>query len=188
LLAKLGNVLRTSGDMRGSAEVLEHARRVGDESPDVLNDLAVAYASLGRADDARRMFGELLKRNPTAATTWFNLGLFELQNRRRTEAVAAFRRATTIDPAYGDAWHALGAALVDGDAPGAIDAWRRAERLLPREYDLLFNLGMLLADSSTPREAIPYLQRFEREAPRDKYASDIARVASTLARLGDRVR
>lgn len=183
LLAKLGSVLRTAGDLRGSASALEHAQRAGDQSPDVLNDLAVVYAGLGRGDDARMVFDQLIARNPAAATTWFNVGLFELQRRRRKEAVAAFRRATAIDPTYGDAWHALGAALVDGDAPGAIDAWRRAERLLPQEYDLLFNLGMLLADSSTPSEAVPYLERFEREAPRDRYASDIVRVQSMLGRL-----
>ena len=31
---------------------------------------------------------------------------------------------------------------------------------------------MVLADSRTPSEAIPYLRRFAQEAPRDKYASD----------------
>ena len=188
LLAKLGSALRATGDLRGSAEALEQARRAGDDNPELLNDLAVVYAGLGRTDDARGVFRQLIERNGASATTWFNLGLFELQSRRRGEATAALRRATTLDPAYGEAWHALGAALVDGDTAGAIDAWRHAERLLPREYDLLFNLGMLLADSGTPSEAIPYLERFAREAPRDRYASDIAHVQSALARLRQPVR
>jgi arylsulfatase A-like enzyme/Flp pilus assembly protein TadD len=185
LLAKLGAALGAAGDAAGSVDAFERARRAGDDGPDVLNQLALAYAESGRGNQARAIFRTLIDRNPGAATAWFNLGLIELQNRRRDDAVAAFRRATAIDPSYGDAWNALGAALVDRDTPGAIDAWRRAERLLPRDYDLLFNLGMVLADSRTPSEAIPYLRRFEQEAPRDKYASDIARVASTLARLGE---
>ncbi len=180
LLVKLGAALNAAGDAAGSIEAFERARRAGDDGPDVLNQLALVYAGSGRINEARTIFRTLIDRNPGAATAWFNLGLFELQNRRRDEAAAAFRRATAIDPLYGDAWNALGAALVDRDTPGAIDAWRRAERLLPREYDLLFNLGMVLADSRTPSEAIPYLRRFEQEAPRDQYASDIARVASTL--------
>jgi arylsulfatase A-like enzyme/Flp pilus assembly protein TadD len=183
LLARLGSALRASGDLRGSADVLERARRGGDDNPDLLNDLAVAYAGLGRSDEARAVFTQLLDRNPSSATTWFNLGLFELQHRRRAEAIDAFRRATSIDAGYGEAWHALGAALVDSDVPGAIDAWRRAERLLPREYDLLFNLGMILADSRTPADALPYLRRFVQEAPRDRYAGDIARVRATIERL-----
>ena len=174
LLAKLGAALSAAGDAAGSIDAFERARRAGDDGPDVLNQLALVYAGSGRANDARAIFRTLIDRHPGSATAWFNLGLFELQNRRRDEAVAAFRRATAIDPSYGDAWNALGAALVDRDTPGAIDAWRRAERLLPREYDLLFNLGMVLADSRTPAEAIPYLRRFAQEAPRDQYASDIA--------------
>jgi len=64
-----------------------------------------------------------------------------------------------------------------------MSSFLRAERLLPRDYDLLFNLAMVLADSDTPREAIPYLQRFAREAPPERYARDIARVRARLARL-----
>jgi len=188
LLAKLGAALSAAGDAAGAIDALERARRAGDDGPDVLNQLAVVLAGSGRVNDARAIFHTLTDRHPGSATAWFNLGLFELQNRRRDDAVAALRRATAIDPFYGDAWNALGAALVDRDTAGAIDAWRRAERLLPRDYDLLFNLGMVLADSRTPAEAIPYLRRFAQEAPRDQYGNDIARVASTLARLGERAR
>ena len=60
---------------------------------------------------------------------------------------------------------------------------RTAEHLRPRDYDLLFNLGMLLADGDTPADAIPYLQRFLREAPRDQYARDIAQVRAIVDRL-----
>ena len=188
LLAKLGAALSAAGDAAGSIDAFERARRAGDDGPDLLNQLALVYAESGRGNDARAIFQTLIDRHPGSATAWFNLGLFELQSRRKEDAAVAFRRATAIDPSYGDAWNALGAALVDRDTAGAIDAWRRAERLLPREYDLLFNLGMVLADSRSPSEAIPYLRRFAQEAPRDKYASDIGRVASTLARLGEQVR
>jgi hypothetical protein len=47
---------------------------------------------------------------------------------------------------------------------------------------------MVLAESDTPAEAIPYLQRFAREAPRDRYANDVARAQATLDRLGRRGR
>src|SRR5262249_53750340 len=149
LLAKLGSSLSGAGDLRGSAEALERARRAGADQPDVLNDLAVAYAGLGRTDLARALFQELLDRNPASATTWFNLGLFELQGRRPDEAARAFRRATTIEPSYGQAWQALGAALVKTQPAEATDAWRRAAPLLPPDYHLLLNLPTLLAAPPT---------------------------------------
>ncbi len=117
---------------------------------DVLADLAVVYAAQGRTADARRLFDELATRNPSAATTWYNLGLFELQTGQPAAAVAALRQAVAREPRIGEAWQALGAALAGTDPAGAIDAWRHAERLLPRDYDLLFNLGMLTAQSARP--------------------------------------
>ncbi len=86
------------------------------------------------------------------------------------------------DPAYGAAWQGLGAALVGVNSGAAIDAWRHAERLLPQDYDLLFNLGMLLSDSGRPADALPYLQRFVTEAPRDRYGRDLARVQAAIAK------
>jgi protein O-GlcNAc transferase len=183
LLAKLGAALREAGDLTAAADALRAARRAGDENPDVTNDLAVVCAGLGRTDEARALFHELLDRDPGGATTWFNLGLFELQNHRQSEAAVAFRRAVALDPSYGDAWNALGATLVNADKAAALDAWRRAERLLPRDYDLLFNLAIVLSESGTPSASIPYLRRFVQEAPPDRYAPDLARVRQILARV-----
>ena len=188
LLARLGRARQAAGDARGAVEALERARAGGDENPEVASDLAIANAALGRLDAARAIFRDQLARDSSSATTWYNLGLLELQSRHPADAAAAFRRATAIEPDYGDAWQALGASLAESDRRGAIDAWRKAETLRPRDYDLLFNLGMLLADSDTPQEATPYLQRFVREAPRDRYAADIARIQTALARLNGRSR
>jgi len=183
LLAKTGAALREAGDFINAAAALERARRAGNQNPDVLNDLGVIYARLGRDGDARAMFDDLLRQDPQSAGTWYNLGLFEMERRRADAAAGALRHAVDIDSSYGDAWYALGAALVERDRAAAIDAWRRAERLRPRDFDLLFNLGMILADSPMPSEAVPFLERFVREAPHDRYARDFPRVRATLARI-----
>jgi tetratricopeptide (TPR) repeat protein len=166
-----------------AAKTLEQAHAAARDNFDVQQDLAIVYAALGRVDAARGLFQDLVTRNPTAATAWFNLGLFELQNGRRDAAAAALRRAVERQPTYGDAWNALGAALANRDNAAAIDAWLHAERLLPRDYDLLFNVAMLLASSDNPTRAIPFLRRFAAEAPRSRYARDIARVQQRLSRL-----
>jgi len=186
LLAKLGAALREAGDLRGAVVALEESRRAGNQNPDLLNELGVVYAGLGRTADARAMFDELLRRDPNAAGTWFNLGMFELQHQQRARAAAAFRRAVGADPSYGEAWRWLGAALIDSDPMAAIDAWRHAEPLRPRDYDLLFNLGMVLADHGRPADALPYLMRFVQEAPRDRYGRDIARVEAAIAKARGR--
>jgi arylsulfatase A-like enzyme/Flp pilus assembly protein TadD len=182
VLTKLAAALRRTGDLPGAAAALEQARTGGDRSPDAAQDLAIVYAQLGRTDAARRLFEDEAANNPSA-TAWFNLGLFELQSRRASSAAAALKKAVARDPRYGDAWNALGAALAGTDPAGAIDAWQHAEPLLPRDYDLLFNLGMLMAQSERSREAIPYLERFMAEAPRDRYGRDIQAVEGVLRRV-----
>ena len=183
LLARLGSALRQRGDLQQAAVAFERARQAGDQNPDLFNDLGVVYARLGREAQARAMFDELLRRDPDAAGTWYNVGILELDHRRNDAAAAALRHAVEADPSYAEAWQALGAATLDRDRAAAIDAWEHAERLRPRDYDLLFNLATVLADSGRGNEALPYLQRFVREAPRDRYARDIQRVEATIARV-----
>ncbi len=180
ILVKLGMALHEAGDLNGAAATLERARAAGSQNPELLNDLGVVYAQLGRPADARPLLLELLQRDPNAAGTWNNLGLLELAAGRQDAAIAAFRHAIQADPANGDAWQGLGAAAVEHDRGTAIDAWKRAERLRPRDYDLLFNLGMVLAESDRPADALPYLLRFAREAPRDRYAGDLPRVDAAI--------
>lgn len=183
LLAKLGVARRETGDLAGARTALETVRASGWQNPEVLNDLGVVYARLGRTDAARAAFTGLVETAPHAADVWNNLGVLELSAGRPADAASAFRRAVDADPAFGDAWQGLGAALVERDTGGAIEAWRRAERLLPQDFDLLYNLGMLLAAGDRRAEAVPYLTRFMKEAPAGKYARDRATVASTLRRV-----
>ncbi|MFN7976655.1 MAG: sulfatase-like hydrolase/transferase [Vicinamibacterales bacterium] len=180
--AKLGAILSAGGDAAGAVAALEGARAAGVANPELRNDLGVAYARLGRAADARAQFDALLAIDPDDASAASNLGLLELSAGRGTEAAAAFRRAVASDPDRAEAWQGLGAALVASDRGAAIDAWMRAERLAPRDFDLLYNLGMILAGSGRQTEATPYLQRFVREAPPARYGRDIAQVRTLLQR------
>ncbi len=86
----------------------------------------------------------------------------------------------TADPGYAAAWQSLGAALVASDVAGAIKAWERAVTLNPLDFDTLFNLGIVLAESPEPREALPYLKRFVTNAPPDRYWSEIVRVEGLI--------
>jgi arylsulfatase A-like enzyme/Flp pilus assembly protein TadD len=182
VLAKLGAALRDAGEASAAARAFEKARDTGNRNPELLNDLGVLYARLSRAADARAMFNALLTIDPNAAGTWYNLGLLDM-SQHQAAAAAAFRHAVEADPSYADAWQALGAAVVARDRAEAIDAWRRAEALQPRDFDLLFNLGTVLAESERPADALPYLERFLREAPRDRYGRDVAGVEALIAKL-----
>jgi arylsulfatase A-like enzyme/Flp pilus assembly protein TadD len=183
LLAKLGAAEREAGNAAAAAKSYEEAIAAGSLDPDVYNDLGVLYVELGRIDDARAMFNRLLKFDPTSAGAWNNLGILAMNTRDNAAAADAFRRAIEADPSYGEAWHGLGAALVDHDPGGAVDAWRHAVELMPGNFDLLYNLGIVLSRSSQPQLALPYLDRFVQHAPPQQYAQDITNVKALVARI-----
>src|SRR5262249_36335239 len=64
ILAKLGAARRDAGDLRGAAEAFERAQQLGDQNPELFNDLGVVYARLRRDQDARAMFLTLLHSDP----------------------------------------------------------------------------------------------------------------------------
>jgi hypothetical protein len=57
--------------------------------------------------------------------------------------------------------------------------------LEPKPYDSLFNLATAMADNS-PEEAIPYLERFVREAPPEQYRDVIAEASELIRRIQSR--
>ena len=174
LRGRLGSAYLASGDPKRAAAALESIAK-----PDVpggleaMNTLAVALSELGQHDRARRLLADVLARSPRSATTWSNLGLTELAARRPAEAAHAFEQAVAADPQVGQAWDGLGAARAQSDPAGAIEAWKHAVDLEPRNYDVLFNLAVMLRQQGRADEARPYVERFVREAPPERYARDI---------------
>ena len=179
---RLGAAYLASGDPARAVGVLEPLTASGAGGLDDLNTLAIALSESGQRERARKLFSQVLQQSPGSAPTWNNLGLLELAGGRPRQAAAAFDRAASADPRFGPAWQGLGAALAQSDPQGAIDAWRHAVALLPGDYDLLFNLAVLLQQQGHLDEARPYIERFVREAPPSRYASDIAKLRALLAR------
>jgi arylsulfatase A-like enzyme/Flp pilus assembly protein TadD len=175
LQGRLGAAYLASGDPKRAAATLEPiAKADGPGGLEAMNSLAIALTQRGSHDRARRPLSEVLERSPRSATTWSNLGLLELSAHRSAEAVRAFEQAVAADPRLGQAWEGLGAARARSDPSGAIEAWKHAVDVEPRNYDVLFNLVVMLRDHGRAAEARPYVERFVREAPADRYARDIA--------------
>lgn len=179
---RLGAVYLAAGDPRRAVATLNPIASRPEASLDARNSLAVALAELGERDRARRLFAEVLERSPASATTWNNLGLLEMADRRPAEAARAFEHAVAADPTLGAAWQALGAVRASSDTEAALAAWRRALALMPRNYNLLFNVAVLLRQQGHTDEARSAADRFVREAPPAQYASDIATLRAWLSK------
>jgi arylsulfatase A-like enzyme/Flp pilus assembly protein TadD len=183
LRGRLGTAYLSLGDFERAATTLTPI--ASPDAPgglEAMNSLAIALTQQRRFDRARRLLNDVLTHSPRSATTWSNLGLLELADRRPAEAIRAFEQAVAADVRLAQAWEGLGAARAARDPSGAIDAWRRAVELEPRNYDVLFNLAALLRDQKRLDEARPYIERFVREALPERYARDIETMRRWLER------
>ena len=77
----------------------------------------------------------------------------------------ALEAALALNPRVARAHNALGVlAAESGHASEAVEHWKSALELEPRDLDTLYNLGRVPWDEGHRAEARPYLERFVREA------------------------
>ena len=129
----------------------------------------------------------MLELDPTSAKAYENLGVDELNAGDLAAAATDLSRAISLDPRLAGARNAMAAVhMRQGRTVEAIAEWKAAVQLDPRLFDALYNLGTVLYRAGRRDEAQPYLERFVREAPRGRYAADIAEAHAAADPLNHR--
>jgi Flp pilus assembly protein TadD len=186
VLGLLGALLLESGQLDRAAAVLEDVVRRNPDYADAQNHLGVAYSRLGRFEDAARAYEAFLGLDPASPRAHNNLGSLALVRGDARDAIARFEKALESDRDYAPAHNGLGVAFArSGEMDRAVEAWRRAVELDPQAWDALYNVSLALADRN-PEQAAPYLERFIREAPPERYGTDLARARDLKRRLASR--
>ena len=179
----LAGYLQEAGALDRSASLLEAVIAAHPDYAEAYNSLGVVYSRLGRHADARAAFRKVIALDPTSAKAYENIGIDALAAGDPAAAVSALKEALAIDPGLSAAHNALASVyLRQGRESDAIAEWKTALQSNPRLFDALYNLGMVLYKAGRRDEARPYLERFVNEAPRARYAADIDRIRSLLAR------
>ncbi len=70
-----------------------------------------------------------------------------------------------------------------GEPARAQDVWKRSFSIDRRQYDALYNLGLLAAQRGQREEARAALEEFIRIAPPPRYRTDIAAAKQMLEKL-----
>jgi arylsulfatase A-like enzyme/Flp pilus assembly protein TadD len=179
----LGGYLMEAGALPKAAELLEALVAAHPDYADAHNSLGVVYSRMGRHRQAQAAFRRVLELDPTSATAYENLGIDALGDGDVSRAMTELTRALDLDPRLARAHNALAAACMRQQRQAdAIAHWQTALQLDPHLYDALYNVGTSLWDAERRDEARPYLERFVREAPAQRYAADLARVRRMLNR------
>jgi tetratricopeptide (TPR) repeat protein len=85
-----------------------------------------------------------------------------------SDAIAKYRRATQLDPAYYEAYYNLGlASAAAGDLPGALMAYETALAIRPEFLDARYNFSLALRRAGYPVDAANELEKILADYPND---------------------
>jgi tetratricopeptide (TPR) repeat protein len=175
--------LNDLGRFRESAELLEPYAARPEPSVDVLLTRGAALAETGRTADALAAFRRALELAPTSARILVDIGNVHLAARQYEPAREAFAQALARQVDLARAHNGLGVVAAEtGRLDEAVERWKKAAELDPRDWDTLYNLGRVLRRMGRDAEARPFVERFAREAPPALYARDIREAREWLGR------
>jgi tetratricopeptide (TPR) repeat protein len=96
--------------------------------------------------NAERFYTQQVKTSPNSAKSWYSYGALLSSRGDDVGAIAAYDRAIAIFPAYSEAFHNRGNALVRlGRRQEAMESYRQCLRFDPGHSGARYNLMMLQA-------------------------------------------
>jgi hypothetical protein len=120
-------VVDRNRDWRDEETLFRHTLAYDPPAARVWYDLANLELARGRLDEARRLYGEALAREPGDAAAHLNLGITLQRQEDRTAAEREYRAAIAADPSMREPYRALAALLAArGETAEAARLWERA--------------------------------------------------------------
>jgi predicted O-linked N-acetylglucosamine transferase (SPINDLY family) len=99
-LYELGSALIGNGDWQGAMKSLEKALNINPNVFEIVHDLAVTYAALGRHQEALSAFRKATCLNPTSSELFYNLGRLYDDLYREKEAIEFYLKAFELNPEF----------------------------------------------------------------------------------------
>lgn len=131
-LIDLGWAYAGAGEPSSARSAYERALLLAPEHLGAMTALGILEATQGRDAQAIAWFEQVIAVNPGLTLARFNLGVLAMRAADHATAAVHLEHAVAADPASGDAWYALGQAKEGlGDVAGALEAYSRANQLLP---------------------------------------------------------
>ncbi|MDQ6891369.1 MAG: sulfatase-like hydrolase/transferase [Acidobacteriota bacterium] len=166
-LLRMGIALVRKGDARAAIEPLEEAVRRDPEQAESRFALADALTRSGELARAAPQWMEAARLQPRRVAAWSNLGTTLGRQGKLREAVEAFSQAVLLDPSNPLLVANLAfAERASGRDREALSHLLKAASLsTPDRFPYPASLGLLLAKSGSPDEALQWLRRSDPREP-----------------------
>jgi tetratricopeptide (TPR) repeat protein len=131
------------GDFASAVSAFEQLIKNGADSPELRNNLGLAYFQLHRYEPALNQFRRVLSANPGFAPANLFAGLSLLKLQRPKQAIPYLRKAAVVQPENADAIIALAQAdVAAGELSEANSLFQRATNIHPDDPDTWYGLGI----------------------------------------------
>ncbi|HCC58263.1 MAG TPA: hypothetical protein DEQ47_13595 [Solibacterales bacterium] len=162
----LGRLYFSADNAVAALAAFEKALALDSASVRAHNGLGQTYEALGRRAEAESAYRQAMaiETDQPKPSEWpaYNLGALYLNDGRTDEAIACFRRALQVNPAFPEARVKLAVALSkDHAAPESFELLREVLRADPRNAEAHYRLALLLTKAGKPDEARKHFELFE---------------------------
>ena len=108
----------------------------------LLNYQAMAYSALKKDRKLFRAIKRLLKKDPSLAGPYYNMGIILKRNGRVEEAIDNYKKAISLKPDYVQAYNNLGVLYKDNKKyENAIKMFTKAREIQPDHQNSYYNLA-----------------------------------------------
>ena len=164
----LGDAYYSVGEYARAAQLYERIAATWPVVSITYLRLSGAYDHLNRPNDMVKAARKFVELEPRLVIAHLNLGLALKTSGFFEESIEPLQRAIALDASSGDAYLELSETYeVLGDRENVFANLRRAYRLLPRNPDLAFRVGTLLAEYGHKTEAVEPLEWANANRPGD---------------------
>ncbi|HEY5781232.1 MAG TPA: sulfotransferase [Lysobacter sp.] len=100
-------VLHRGNKPKQALAELDALLKVAPDNPGYRNLKAVVLCRIGDYDQAIGLYDDIVRRYPRQTRIWLSYGHALKTAGRQQDAIAAYRRCTALEPAFGEAWWSL---------------------------------------------------------------------------------
>lgn len=138
-------------------------------------ELAYAAYQKGNADEATRLYREILKNDPTQPDAWLGLAVIAHANNQREPAMNAYKRVLRLEPQNPTALAGINSLNNNTNEPKQESKLRELLARSPQEADLNHALAVVLSAERRWSEAQPLFFKAHALSPQEpQYAYNLA--------------
>jgi tetratricopeptide (TPR) repeat protein len=156
---RLGTILAMSGQVGLAIDELEIASRLDGGSPEIQNDLGLAYQTMGLSAQATKAFERALALEPRLTEAAINLSNIYSMQARMTDAENVLSQAISSNPNNAKAHNNLGTLFsMESKWSAALYEFQKAVTLAPNMPSAHYGLGTVLMNT---RAYLPAVREFK---------------------------